>query len=151
MLVKRGVHESCLPVSKQILIHTAPEMCPNTREDSPYTQCVGNLSYIQSLPWHQFLICFRLVPVDGNVPKIWPIVFSNQTNLVAQSSYCTHVRDVTNACFSFGCADTRDNHGKDTCVLWHERSISGSILEWQRQIMQACGMPFTSYVCRCDI
>ena len=39
---------------------------------------------------------------------------------------------------------THDNYGKDVRALEHEHSISSSFSEWQLQLMQACGMPFTS-------
>ena len=44
-----------------------------------------------------------------------------------------------------------DNHGKDTRALEHDHSISNRFSEWRRQLMQTCGMPFTSDAYRCDL
>ena len=36
-------------------------------------------------------------------------------------------------------------------ALERDHSISNRFSEWRRQLMQACGMPFTSDACRCDL
>ena len=43
-----------------------------------------------------------------------------------------------------------NTHGKDVCALERDHSISNRFSEWRRQLVQACGMPFTSDACRCD-
>ena len=53
--------------------------------------------------------------------------------------------------FSFDCVSTYENHSNDMRALEHDHSISGSISEWRQQIMQGCGVPFTSDACRCDL
>ena len=53
--------------------------------------------------------------------------------------------------FSFDCVSTHENHGKDMRALEHDHSISNHFSEWRRQLMQVCGMPFTSDACRCDL
>ena len=49
-----------------------------------------------------------------------------------------------------GRADMCESHGKDTYVLWHERSILGNISKWQRQVMYMWRAVHIS-VCHCDM
>ena len=46
--------------------------------------------------------------------------------------------------FNLGCVSTHENHGKNVCALEHDHSISNRFSEWRRQLVQTCGMPFTS-------
>ena len=46
--------------------------------------------------------------------------------------------------FSFDCVSTHENHGNNMCALEHDHSISNRFSEWRRQLIQTCGMPFTS-------
>ena len=46
--------------------------------------------------------------------------------------------------FSFDCVSTHENHSKDMHALEHDHSISNRFSEWRRQLVQTCGMPFTS-------
>ena len=52
---------------------------------------------------------------------------------------------------SLGGTKHADNHGNDMCALEHDHSISNRFSEWRRQLMQTCGMPFTSDAYRCDL
>ena len=62
-----------------------------------------------------------------------------------------HIHDVANACFQSWRYKHADNHGKDMRALEHDHSISNRFSEWRRQLMQTCGMPFTSDAYRCDL
>ena len=53
--------------------------------------------------------------------------------------------------FSLEGTNTYDSHGKDVRVLEHDYSISSRFSEWRRQLVQTCGMQFTSDACRCDL
>ena len=71
--------------------------------------------------------------------------------LGSTSNYYTHTYDVANACFQSWRYKHVDNHGKDMRALEHDHSISNRFSEWRRQLVQTCGMPFTSDAYRCDL
>ena len=123
-------------------------------EERSRWNCTQNL--IDCMPKLLFIYHNLLLPVISlfsrwNCTQNLTDCISKLGKLGSTSNYYTHTYDVANACFQSWRYKHADNHGKDMRALEHDHSISNRFSEWRRQLMQACGMPFTSDACRCDL